>query len=242
MRCILAICLLALPSSAQGPSATPGAAFDEIGSVVVLTGSQPPPCRLFYPDSAGTQKWWVTGQGVDGLQNGARVRVVGTVCAGPPFYPLSCALPSPFNCVTAVLITPIGWLNYCTASVNSTGVGAVIGAEGNESVAMANLVLTARDLPVGQPGLFYYGPTQTQVTFGNGIRCVAGSAGQVFRLFPFSVSDSLGNASYALNFAAAPSGPLMAGSVWNYQFWYRDPAAGAAGFNLTNGLEVTFTP
>ena len=131
---------------------------------------------------------------------------------------------------------------YCFGIPNSTGTGGKISFSGSINVLANDLVLEVVDCPAGQPGLFYYGPTQTQVTFGNGARCVAGGVGQVFRLFPFSVSDSLGNASYALNFAAAPSGPLMAGSVWNYQFWYRDPAAGAAGFNLTNGLEVTFTP
>ncbi len=43
----------------------------------------------------------------------------------------------------------------------------------------------------------------------------------------------------------APSGQVTAGSTWNYQFWYRDPPGGGggpAGFNLSNGMSITFCP
>jgi hypothetical protein len=30
------------------------------------------------------------------------------------------------------------------------------------------------------------------------------------------------------------------GSSWNFQFWYRDPQAGGARFNLSNALHVDF--
>ena len=36
------------------------------------------------------------------------------------------------------------------------------------------------------------------------------------------------------------SGAITAGSTWNFQLWYRDPAAGGAGSNLSNGLQVVF--
>jgi len=29
------------------------------------------------------------------------------------------------------------------------------------------------------------------------------------------------------------------GSTWSFQFLYRDPAGGPAGFNLTNAVELT---
>ena len=35
-------------------------------------------------------------------------------------------------------------------------------------------------------------------------------------------------------------GLITAGSTWNFQAWYRDPAAGGAFFNLSDGFEVTF--
>ena len=35
---------------------------------------------------------------------------------------------------------------------------------------------------------------------------------------------------------------ITAGSTWNFSAWFRDPAAGGAFFNLSDGLEVTFGP
>jgi hypothetical protein len=31
-------------------------------------------------------------------------------------------------------------------------------------------------------------------------------------------------------------------ATWNFQFWYRDPLGGPAGFNFSDGLEVTLCP
>ena len=38
------------------------------------------------------------------------------------------------------------------------------------------------------------------------------------------------------------SGQIAVNSIWTFQFWYRNPAAGGAYFNLSNGLEITFCP
>jgi hypothetical protein len=35
---------------------------------------------------------------------------------------------------------------------------------------------------------------------------------------------------------------ITPGSTWTFQFWYRDLAAGGAGFNLSNELSATFCP
>ena len=35
---------------------------------------------------------------------------------------------------------------------------------------------------------------------------------------------------------------IAPGTTWNFQAWFRDPAAGGSGFNLSNGLELTFLP
>jgi hypothetical protein len=35
---------------------------------------------------------------------------------------------------------------------------------------------------------------------------------------------------------------ITAGSTWYFQFWFRDPAAGARNVNLSNGLAATFCP
>ena len=72
----------------------------------------------------------------------------------------------------------------------------------------------------GQFALFFTGPEEIQVPFGDGFRCVgAGSVG-LFRLGP----------------------PQLPGERRSFQLWYRDPAAGGSGFNLSNGVTVTFCP
>jgi hypothetical protein len=46
-----------------------------------------------------------------------------------------------------------------------------------------------------------------------------------------------------VNYATLPPGAtITAGSTWNFQFWYRNPAAGGAGFNLSDGLSIRFCP
>ncbi|MDP6955814.1 MAG: hypothetical protein QF599_07540 [Planctomycetota bacterium] len=58
--------------------------------------------------------------------------------------------------------------NYCTAAPNSTGVGAVMYAGGSQDVDDNNLTLTAGLVPAGQMGIFFYGPNQDMVPFGDG--------------------------------------------------------------------------
>jgi len=36
--------------------------------------------------------------------------------------------------------------------------------------------------------------------------------------------------------------PVVSGSLWNFQLFFRDGAAGGARLDTTNGLEVHFTP
>ena len=76
------------------------------------------------------------------------------------------------------------------------------------------------------------------------MRCVGGS---IFRLPPPVTTDFLGFASRAIDYNIPPTGgggagSLLAGSVWNFQFWYRDPPGGPDGFNLTDAISVTFCP
>jgi len=122
---------------------------------------------------------------------------------------------------------------YCVAVPNSSGGPATIGARGCGSVAENGFTVFAEGIP-GTPGLFFYGPNQIQVTFGDGFRCVGGA---VRRLPPSPSMD--GVLTRTLNF---PNTPIVGGSVWNFQAWYRDPAAGGAGFNTSDGLEVSFDP
>jgi len=129
--------------------------------------------------------------------------------------------------------------NYCLAVSNSTGSPASISAGGSTSIAANTFLLRAQPVPV-QPGLFFYGPQQTQVPFGNGFRCIAG---MLFRLDVENASAT-GVLEHLVDFTDPPSlaGQIASGSTWNFQAWYRDPTVGPSFFNLSDGLSVTFGP
>ncbi|MAF67419.1 MAG: hypothetical protein CMJ84_17400 [Planctomycetes bacterium] len=135
--------------------------------------------------------------------------------------------------------------SYCVTSPNSAGGGMGIGHQGSTSVATQSLALTAHSGPPLQPGIFYYGPEQIVLPFGDGVRCVgAGSLG-TFRL-PVVVLGPLGAVVHPLDWNAPPisagPGAIGSGDEWNFQFWYRDPGGGPAGFNFSDALEIQFCP
>ncbi len=135
-----------------------------------------------------------------------------------------------------------GQVNFCSTSPNSVGGGALISWTGTPSAADDNFHLVATGCPANQPLLFYYGGAQAAAPFGNGVRCVGGGGVGVFRFQPMQVSGT-GVASMKVDFSQAPAGGGGAGmwspgDTWYCQGWYRDPAAGGAAFNLTDGLEV----
>lgn len=130
--------------------------------------------------------------------------------------------------------------SYCTAAPNSVSAsGALMGNAGTVSIAQNNLTLLCSHCPPNASGVFFYGPQQTQVAFGNGYRCVAGP---ITRL-GLTVAGPTGIAAKSVNYPTLlPTASITAGSTWNFQFWYRNPAAGGAGFNLSNGLSIRFCP
>lgn len=127
---------------------------------------------------------------------------------------------------------------YCVTAPNSNGTGAMIGWSGSNSVAANDLVLEVTAASVNQPGIFFYGPNQTQLPLGDGFRCVAG---QLFRL-PVVFSDNVGSATYAIDLTSTtlPTGTIAPGESWNFQYWFRDPPGALAPYNLSNGLLVPF--
>jgi hypothetical protein len=127
--------------------------------------------------------------------------------------------------------------NFCVATPNSTGSAALMGFAGSTSVAMNNFVLRAQPGPIGQPGIFFFGPSENQVALGNGFLCVGAP---LVRLSPTVVFDSTGRMSHALDLTAHTA--IVSGSTWNFQAWFRDPAAGGAFFDLSDGLSVMFQP
>jgi hypothetical protein len=132
--------------------------------------------------------------------------------------------------------------SYCPLTANSAGAGAAISATGSASVQANALEFQAGPLAPGEPGIFYYGPTQLQVPFGNGNRCIGGTAGTIVRMFPFAFANGTGFMSTTLDNTGPSNGQVVPGATLNFQAWFRDPAGGGAGFNLSNGLSLLFTP
>ena len=133
--------------------------------------------------------------------------------------------------------------NYCTATPNSSGSPAAMSVSGSYSVAANDLVLHAAPLPAGQLGMFFYGGGAGASVLGNGLLCVDQNAGGLARLGVVAAGGG-GELSAPLDVTAppTPAAQITAGSTWYFQAWFRDPAGGGAGFNLSDGLEVTWLP
>ena len=129
--------------------------------------------------------------------------------------------------------------NVCLSSVNSTGLEALMGYGGSNHIAANDFVLYAFNLPPNKTGLFFFSQTQTLVPFGNGWRCV----GSPLTRLPATTSNSFGDLTWPLNLNALPGGLTMhTGETWYFQAWYRDPAAGGAGNNASDALQVPWCP
>ena len=129
--------------------------------------------------------------------------------------------------------------SVCESSINSAGSLATIQFGGSVSIAANDLSLIANDCPPNRSGLFFYGVNGVSVPFGDGVRCVGG---QVFRFAPIQ-TNSQGIAVRAIDNTQPPgaAGQLVSGSVWFFQFYYRDPGGpGGTGFNLTDAVRARF--
>ena len=131
--------------------------------------------------------------------------------------------------------------SYCISSPNSAGSGALISHTGTAFVSNNDLTLIANGCPPSEFGIFFFGSGQVSNPVGDGVLCVS----QFFRLNPV-LSNPSGTAASFLDLTNLPNpdpaGQIHAGSTWNFQFWYRDPSAGGAGFNFTDALSITFCP
>ena len=145
------------------------------------------------------------------------------------------------------LLTPETFVTrYCTSTVNSSGQACLIDTDGLPSVSRNQFDLVANGAVPNTIGLFFYNGGQQQLPFGNGYLCVGGGAPAIYRLGPPTVSNGSGTAVRTLDFDAAPaaSGPgaIHPLATWNFQYYFRDPAAGGASFNLSDAISITFVP
>ena len=161
-------------------------------------------------------------------------RVSAFNCAGPTGYAFATGVTG--SCC------PGPTVNYCVSSANSAGAGAQIAATGSLSLSSNSFGLAVTGGVPGQSGMFFYGPVQQQVPFGDGTLCVGPGALGIARLLPLVTMDGNGDTHRVVDFAAPTLAGMQitAGSTWNFQFWYADPAAGGSGFNTSDALSATF--
>ncbi|MBI5365262.1 MAG: TIGR03790 family protein [Planctomycetes bacterium] len=130
--------------------------------------------------------------------------------------------------------------NFCVGAPNSVGAGARMTALGAPNIGANDFQVGAFGLPINTSCLFLYGSVGTQLPLGNGFLCID----QPFRRMGVLQASIAGDVYRAIDFTTLPfaNGPfgITAGSTWNFQVWYRNVAGGGAGFNLSDGLRVTF--
>jgi hypothetical protein len=125
---------------------------------------------------------------------------------------------------------------------NSSVAGALLWSTGSTKVSTNDLALRATHLPAaGGVGLAVAGSQQQAggagIPFQDGLLCVGG---QIHRFPAQAFVDSIVQESVV----SASNGLITAGSTWNFQVWYRDVvgACGGSTGNLSNALQVAFTP
>jgi hypothetical protein len=124
---------------------------------------------------------------------------------------------------------------------NSSGSGGALLAQGSASAASDDLVFDATQLVAGQPALLFAGQAALAggdgVPFGDGLQCAGGGVVRLGATIP----NASGTAAWGPGLGA--TGGWSAGDVRYFQVWYRDPSPPGpcgSGFNLTNGVEVSF--
>lgn len=112
---------------------------------------------------------------------------------------------------------------------------------GTTSAAANDFNLTIYGAPPSQQGLFFYGTAPSSTPLGNGIRCIGDSS---WRIGAAVEIDENGRAERWVDnqHPPVPEAQIAAGTTFYFQFWYRDPAAGGAGFNLSDALKAAFCP
>jgi hypothetical protein len=132
--------------------------------------------------------------------------------------------------------------NGCAHSLNANG--ANLAGSGNASISSDSFVLSGSGMP-DSSALYFQGTAQINgglgTAFGDGLRCAGGS---VIRLGTKTNAGGASQYPTGADPTIAVKGMNAAGDVRMYQVWYRNAAAfcTASTFNLTNGLQVTWSP
>lgn len=128
---------------------------------------------------------------------------------------------------------------------NSLGVGGALDPSGTTSIVEDDLILTASNLPPNVVGLLFCGPNTAFTPFGDGLRCVGSP---LYRLGAASANASgvlVRGPGLGLQACSTPGlGCFTVGQLLRFQSWYRNAAnyCTPSPFNLTNAVDVVFTP
>lgn len=120
--------------------------------------------------------------------------------------------------------------------------GCELTASGTPSISSDTLTLSVTGSVSSQPGIFFLANNAVGgglgTAFGDGLRCAGGGVKRLQVVF----AGGAGNASSTVTISQAAG--LVAGDLKRLQWWHRDPIASPCGngFNLSNGVEVTWTP
>jgi hypothetical protein len=132
--------------------------------------------------------------------------------------------------------------NGCASSVNPSGANTV--GMGNAQISSDTLALQGAGMP-NSSCLYFQGTAQISggsgSVFGDGLRCAGGT---VVRLG--SKTNVAGASQYPVgtDLPISQKGGVTSPGTRTYQCWYRNaaPFCTPSTFNLTNGLDITWTP
>lgn len=129
---------------------------------------------------------------------------------------------------------------------NSTTIGGMLIPHEGLSASADDLQFTAENLIVNQTALLFSGATQINggagVLFGDGLRCSGGPSVRLETVLPATTANAAGIATWGPGLGV--KGGWAPGDTRHFQVWYSDPSGGpcVSGFNVTNGITITFAP
>jgi len=149
----------------------------------------------------------------------------------PPGSAAYCFCPPPGPCMNS---------DPDAGCTNSTGVGALLAAQGSTLPDEVNLLVSGA--PQGQFGVFFQGDDAVFFQFGDGFRCAGTNVVRI--TVPPLVTGPDGTAAFGPCFGDPTISSITgvvpgSGVTKRYQFWYRDPFGPCGvGFNLSNGYAI----
>lgn len=126
--------------------------------------------------------------------------------------------------------------------------GGNLDAYGSSSVSNDTFTLSLNGLPPMAAVLFFQGDDQVAggagIVFGSGLRCVGGATMRLGIKFCQAGAAQWGPGAGNITISNQGSVPGGTTSIRHYQAWYRDVGVycNNSGYNLTNGLTVTWIP